>query len=71
MIKVQRGQKVWEYDLENKTFREAEFTANDGWRMIERKPNHIYCVALNHKNADRKFIRMITKAVTKIQKQKI
>lgn len=68
-MKIARG-KMWEFDLETRIFKEAEYKEvkhlnGNTERAIFKKPNHIYCIALNAKNADRKFINMIKKQIEK------
>lgn len=72
-VKIHRGQKVWELDLDTRKISEAEITevayglSKDaaGQNMIHKKvihkPNHLYTVAINKKNAERKFIDMLYK----------
>jgi len=78
---IKRGQTVFEYDLATEECRKAaiENTSavmadNSKTDMqndvtirhnIQRKDNHLYCAALNIKNAQRKFDKMLADLVRK------
>lgn len=63
------GQKVYELDLANSMIYEAELGEKKalvgkdllirGSRDLEVKENHIYCAAINMKNAIKKFHKML------------
>lgn len=70
-LRPQRGQKIWELNLKTRRITEAEYTHEDAnfdnatkgdystrGRLIT-KDNCIYCAALNHKSADRRFFKML------------
>lgn len=73
-LKAIKGQKTYQLDLSTMIITEAEFindfvvvTENGGVRkrQIRVKDNCIYCVALNFKNADRHFHKMLGKKYKK------
>jgi hypothetical protein len=62
------GHKIWQIDLSTKEIAEAEFEKEDhiltargvnSRKRILVKPHHLYCSALNRKNALKKFVKMI------------
>jgi len=62
------GHRVWELDLGEKVIREAEIVRVDakpgvmGVKVVKRvnmRPGCIYCTALNAKNADKRFMKML------------
>lgn len=62
----QRGHFVWELNLQTKRIQkaefqkvDAEFTSQKVHKSIIVNPDCIYCTALNHKSADRKFFKML------------
>lgn len=69
-LKARPGQKTYQLDLTTMVITEAEYT-NDfvtvtefggrRTRQIRIMDNCIYCVALNFKNADRRFHKMLKK----------
>lgn len=64
-LKPHKGQKCWELDLATGIIRPAEIKSITAeltgavHRQIIIKPKHLYCVALNLENADRKFVKML------------
>lgn len=59
------GHRVWELDLGEKVIREAEIVRVDakpgvmGVKRVNMRPGCIYCTALNAKNADKRFMKML------------
>lgn len=68
-LRPKPGQKVWECNMANGQIAECEEEAaearlnKDGSarvvRNIKVKDNHLYCVAINRENAERKFIKQV------------
>lgn len=69
-----KGQTVWEVDLKTQEIKPAEFTEefatiNGGVkRNIIKKEFHWYCVAINKKNAERKFNKMAEIVINQIHR---
>lgn len=83
-LRPQRGQKVWEMDLTTRILKEAEYdkgSAVDFSKAIKgdlsvrgkliTKENHIYCVAINARNADKQFFKMLGLKYPKNAKPKL
>lgn len=73
-LRSRKGQKTYQLELTTMIITEAEFTnefitmtdlGGKVTRQIKIKDNCIYCVALNFKNADRKFHKMLGKPFKK------
>lgn len=71
-IRTQRGHKIFQLDLNSKEITEAEIITSDPVLLPNRttktnkrldiKPSHLYCSALNQKNACKHFYKMLEKA---------
>jgi len=70
VYKQKPGHRVWELDLVDKTINEAKIEEVQGEYAggvrlkVIKKPNCLYCSALNAKNADKQFLRMIAAGIT-------
>lgn len=66
-IKPQKGLCLFEMDIDTGMISKAEFKSvistltGAVHKQLVMKPKHLYCVALNFRNADRKFVKMISK----------
>jgi hypothetical protein len=77
-LRPQGGQKIWELNLRTQEISEVnkfdevavEFKTKALIKTIIRKPKHLYCVAINEKNAWRQFNNQCKKIFENIQKLK-
>lgn len=68
---VQPGQKWWQFQISNGELKEAEYentTSSLKGKIVRKlvvKSGFLYCVAINKKNAEKKFIKQLTEAIIK------
>lgn len=67
-VRLQRGQKLWQMNLETREISLAEYEVihhlnKEGGSTKERKlivkENHLYAPAINAKNADKQFFKLL------------
>lgn len=68
-LRPKPGQKVWQLDIDNRLISIAEEdepkvlvlgkNRTKTIRGIKYKDHHLYCVAINYANAERKFVQML------------
>jgi hypothetical protein len=59
-LRLNKGTALFVLDMTAKEIRRASVEAINGAEYYTIPPNCRFCVALNEKNADRKFVRMLT-----------
>lgn len=79
-LRPQPGQKLWEMNLVDYSIAEAVLTQDDVMfkpdgsvkpvRSINVKESHIYCVAINEKNAKKHFVNRLKKQMEQYYKNK-
>ena len=72
-LRPKPGQKVWQCDLKTGEVKEAEFdntTVNalaPHKKKVRVKPGHIYAVAINKANAEKKFVKLLSRVFASMQ----
>lgn len=64
-IKIKPGLKLWQLDLAAKEISEIQPEKAGIGYVLTVVPGFIYCEALNYKNADKKFGKMIQRILSK------
>lgn len=67
-VRPHKGHRCYELDLKTMEFEEvtpqvvgASYENGQVQKKLQVKDGHLYCFALNHANAERKFFKMLSK----------